>query len=132
MPADQAFRIAFGVPFETIEKDLRNYVNRDRYYSISGHFKTKLEVDTTAQAIPLTDAEVQAYLGDLLLHSHRKDAYTYLEKAVQLDPNLTMAHASLGMAYFRDGKVDEAHASLERAVAANSQNYLRTTITLTR
>ncbi len=124
MPADQAFQTAFGVPFETIEKDLRNYVNRDRYYSISGHFKTKLEVDTTAQAIPLTDAEVQAYLGDLLLHSHRKEAYTYLQKAVQLDPNLAMAHASLGMAYFREGKVDEAHASLERAVAANSQNYL--------
>jgi Tfp pilus assembly protein PilF len=35
-----------------------------------------------------------------------------------------MAHASLGMAYFREGKVDEARASLERAVAANSQNYL--------
>ena len=35
-----------------------------------------------------------------------------------------MAHASLGMAYFREGKVKEAHASLERAVAANSQNYL--------
>jgi FimV-like protein len=28
------------------------------------------------------------------------------------------------MAYFREGKVSEAHASLERAVAANSQNYL--------
>lgn len=35
-----------------------------------------------------------------------------------------MAHASLGMAYFREGKVREAHASLERAVAGNSQNYL--------
>jgi tetratricopeptide (TPR) repeat protein len=35
-----------------------------------------------------------------------------------------MAHASLGMAYFYEGKVKEAHASLERAVEANSQNYL--------
>ncbi len=35
-----------------------------------------------------------------------------------------MAHASLGMAYFREGKLKEAYASLERAVAANSQNYL--------
>jgi tetratricopeptide (TPR) repeat protein len=123
-PVDQAFQQAFGVPFETMEKDLRNYVNGNKYYSLTGHFEKKLEVDTTAQAIPLTDAEVQAYLGDLLLHSHRTDAYTYLERAVKLDPNLAMANTSLGMAYFREGKVNEAHASLERAVAANSKNYL--------
>src|SRR4029077_7626744 len=35
-----------------------------------------------------------------------------------------MAHASLGMAYFREGRVAEARASLERAVALSSQNYL--------
>jgi len=124
IPLEQAFQQAFGVPFETIEKDLRNYVRQDRYNIVRGHFEKKLEFDDTTQAVPLTDAEVQAYLGDLLLHSNRKDAYTYLEKAVKLDPNLAMAHASLGMAYFREGKVNEAHASLERAVAANSQNYL--------
>lgn len=123
-PMDQAFRQAFGAPFETMEKDLRNYVNGNKYYSLTGHFEKKLEIDTTAEAIPLTDAEVQAYLGDLLLHSHRADAYTYLENALKLDPNNAMAHTSLGMAYFHEGKVSEAHASLERAVAANSQNYL--------
>src|SRR6185503_5048095 len=57
-------------------------------------------------------------------HSNRKDAYTYLEKALKLDPNLAMAHASLGMAYFREGQTKEARESLERAVTANSQNYL--------
>ena len=124
MPMEQAFQQAFGVTFDKMEKDLRDYVNQNRYYSVSGHFERKLEADTSAEAMPLTEAEVQAYLGDLLLHSNRKDAYTYLEKAVKLDPNLAMAHASLGMAYFREGKIDEAHASLERAVAANSQNYL--------
>ena len=124
MPVEQAFQQAFGVPFETVEKDLRNYVQQDRYNIVRGHFEEKLEQDTSAAATPLTDAEVQAYLGDLLLHSHRADAYTYLEKAVKLDPNLAMAHASLGMAYFHEGKLDQAYASLERAVSLNSQNYL--------
>ena len=124
VPIEQAFQQAFGVPFEKMEKDLRDYVGLNRYYSVTGHFDKKLEVDVAAQATPLTEAEVQAYLGDLLLHSHRKEAYTYLENAVKLDPNLAMAHTSLGMAYFREGKVDEAHASLERAVSLNSQNYL--------
>ena len=123
-PLDQAFQQAFGTPFEVMEKELREYVKKDRYNILTGHFEKKIELDTTTQATPLTEAEAQAYLGDLLVHSRRKDAYTYLEKALKLDPNLGMAHASLGMAYFYEGKVKEAHASLERAVAANSQNYL--------
>ena len=124
VPMEQAFQQAFETPFEVMEKDLRDYVKKDRYNVVRGHFERKLELDTTTEATQLTEAEAQAFLGDLLLHSNRKDAYTYLEKALKLDPNLTMAHASLGMAYFREGKVKEAHASLERAVAANSQNYL--------
>src|SRR5215467_13848245 len=58
VPMDQAFQQAFGVPFETMEKDLRNYVKQDRYAIVRGHFEQKLELDTTAQATPLTDAEV--------------------------------------------------------------------------
>ena len=117
VPMEQAFQQAFETPFEVMEKDLREYVKKDRYNVIKGHFEKKLELDTNTEATQLTEAEAQAYLGDLLLHSNRKDAYTYLEKALKLDPNLTMAHASLGMAYFREGKVNEAQASLERAVA---------------
>ncbi len=124
VPMERAFQQAFEVPFATMENDLRNYVKQDRYNIVSGRFERKLELDTTTEAKTLTEAEAQAYLGDLLLHSNRKESYTYLEKALQLDPNLGMAHASLGMAYFREGKVREAHASLERAVAGNSQNYL--------
>lgn len=123
-PLEQAFQQAFGMPMEAMEKDLREYVRKDRYNVLNGHFENKIELDTTNQATPLTEAEAQAYLGDLLAHSRRKDAYTYLEKALKLDPNLGMAHASIGMLYFYEGKVKEAHASLERAVAANSQNYL--------
>jgi tetratricopeptide (TPR) repeat protein len=124
VPKEEAFQQAFGMPYDAMEKELRNYVKQDRYNVLNGHFTNKLDIDTTAQATPLTEAEAQAYLGDLLLHSYRKDAYTYLEKALQLDPNLGMAHASLGMAYFREGRVAEARASLERALALNSQNYL--------
>ena len=124
IPMEQAFQQAFETSFEAMEKDLREYVKKDRYNVIDGHFERKLELDTTTEATPLTEAEAQAYLGDLLVHSYRKDAYTYLEKAVKLDPDLTMAHASLGMAYFREGKVNEALASLERAVARDSKNYL--------
>ena len=124
MPLEEAFEKAFETTFGDMEKELRSYVKQDRYNVIRANFKQKIELDSTIEAATLTEAEALAYLGDLLLHGHRKEAYTYLEKALKLDPSLAMAHASLGMTYFREGKVNEAHASLARAVAANSQNYL--------
>jgi tetratricopeptide (TPR) repeat protein len=124
VPTEQAFQQAFQAPFEFMEKDLREYVKKDRYNFMYGQLEKKLELDTNTEATPLTEAEAQAYLGDLLLHSHRKEAFTYLEKALQLDPNLTMAHATLGIAYFHEGKFNEAQASLERAFAGDSKNYL--------
>jgi predicted Zn-dependent protease len=121
---EQAFQQAFQMSFENMEKELREYIRRDRYPTMTGQFATKLAIDTEMQAAPLTEAEAQAYLGDLLLHSNRKEAEGYLQKALALDPNLAMANASMGMVHVRQGKVDEARKSLERAVAANSQNYL--------
>ena len=124
VPQERAFQEAFGTTLEAMELELSNYVGQDRYKVRLGNFAGELKVDTTTEATGLSEAQALAYQGDLLLHSNRKEAYTYLDQAVKLDPNLAMAHASLGMAYFNDGKTNAAYASLERAVAANSQNYL--------
>lgn len=124
VPMEQAFQQAFGMGFDRMEKELREYISQDSYPIISGHFENKLGVDTAMQSAPVTEAETQAYLGDLLLHSNRAEAEGYLQKALTLDPDLAMAHASMGMLRVRQGKSGEARQSLERAVAANSQNYL--------
>ncbi len=47
-----------------------------------------------------------------------------MKKALELEPNLAMAHASLGLLRVREGKHAEARKSLERAVAANAGSYL--------
>jgi tetratricopeptide (TPR) repeat protein len=124
VPMEQAFQEAFEMSFEAMEKELREYVRQDRYNIVSGHFERKLETDTEMRSAPVSEAEAQAYLGDLLLHSNRKDSETYLEKALALDPNSAMANAAMGMAKLRDGKPSDALMNLERAVTANSQNYL--------
>jgi len=124
VPMEEAFQKAFSMTFAEMEKELRNYIQRDRYPITSGQFESKLKYDSEMQAAPITEAEAQAYLGDLLLHSNRPEAEAYLQKALELDPNLAMAHASLGMLRVRQHKPDEARKSLERAVAGNSQNYL--------
>jgi tetratricopeptide (TPR) repeat protein len=124
VPMEEAFQKAFSMTFVEMEKELRNYVQRDRYPVTSWQFENKVKFDNEMQAAPITEAEAQAYLGDLLLHSNRPEAEAYLQKALELDPNLAMAHASLGMLRVRQQKPIEARKSLERAVAGNSQNYL--------
>jgi FimV-like protein len=110
--------------FEAKEKELRAYIERDRYPILNGHFENKLGYDSAMESAPITEAEAQAYLGDLLLKSNRADAEGYLQKALTLDPDSAMANASLGLLRVRQGKHDEARKLLERAVAKSSQNYL--------
>jgi tetratricopeptide (TPR) repeat protein len=121
---EQAFQESFQMPIETMEKELREYVRQSRYNIVRGHFERKLQTDTGMQSAPLSEADAQAYLGDLLLHSNRQDCEVYLKKALSLDPNSVVANSAMGMAKLRDGKSNEALSHLERAVTSNSQNYL--------
>jgi tetratricopeptide (TPR) repeat protein len=124
VPMEKAFQQAFAITFESMEKQLRAYIQRDSYPISTGHFASKVGYDTAMESALISDAETQAYLGDLLLHSNRPGSEAYLQRALALDPNLAMANASMGMLQVRQGKAAEARKSLERAVAANSQNYL--------
>ena len=91
-----------------MEKELREYIRHDRYPVLTGRFESKLAVETAMTTAPITEAEAQAYLGDLLLHSNRADGETYLKKALTLDPDLPMANASLAMLLLRQGKTDRS------------------------
>jgi tetratricopeptide (TPR) repeat protein len=124
VPMEEAFEKAFQSTFEKMEKELRDYVKKDRYPIIKGSFAQKVGVETQMQTAVISEAEAQAYLGDMLLHSHRADCEKYLLKALKLDPEQPLANASLAMLRVREGKLDEARKGLERAVQANSQNYL--------
>ena len=124
VPMEDAFQQAFSTTFENMEKELRAYIQRDRYPFVSGSFTNKVTYDSAMRSAPITEAEAQAYLGDLLLKSNRAECEIYLQKALALDPDQPMANASLGLLRVRQGKHEEARQRLERAVAASSQNYL--------
>lgn len=123
-PMEKAFKEAFAMTFEGMEKELHAYIQRERYPILSGSFQSKVGHDSVMQAAQITEAEAQAYLGDLLLKGNRADAEVYLQKALELDPDLPMANASLGLLRVGQGKHEEARKWLERAVAASSQNCL--------
>ena len=121
---EKAFEQAFQTSIEAMEKELGGYIEHYSPPAVCGRFESKLASEIEMQSAPITEAEAQAYLGDLLLHSNRPDAEVYLQKALTLNPQLALAHASLGMLRLRQGKTEEAHRRLECALTADSQNYL--------
>ena len=122
---EDAFRQAFQADFATIEAELRAYLILNKFPPQVITFNQRLEFDTTlTRSAPLKPAEVQFFLGDLLLHTNRLDeAAVYLRRALALDPNFARAHASLGVIDVRQNRFEEARKHLEIASAA-SPNYL--------
>jgi tetratricopeptide (TPR) repeat protein len=124
-PMEEAFRESFQTDFAAMEKELRKYIDGRNFMAQVATFERKIEFDSEMTAAPLSEAEAEAYLGDLLLHTDRaEEAVKRLEGAVRLDPKLGMAHASLGMAFMRLKRFDDAKRHLREAVAANASNYL--------
>ena len=122
---EKAFQKIFGYDYKTMEKNLRKYVRQRTFkYNIST-FKQPLVFDTQMKVTPLSDAEANAYLGDLLYHTQEyEDAEVYLNKALTLDSNQTMANTSFGLLKMRQGKFDEAKKFLEKATSTGQQNHL--------
>lgn len=122
---DDAVKQAFQMDVESLEKELKKYIEGHTFRMQIATFERKLEFDSEMKVAPLSEAEAQSYLGDLLLHLHRlDDAEARLQQALGLEPKLTMAQASLGILRARQGKFVEAKKLLQEAVSNDSNNYL--------
>lgn len=122
---EESFQQAFQTDFKAMEKELQGYVRNSSYRVQVFDLKEPLVFDSQMQAAPLPEAEAQAYLGDLLLHTNRlEDAEARLKGALALAPDLAAAHASLGLVRVRQKKFAEAIEELRKAVEGNSRNYL--------
>lgn len=125
IPQEKAFQDAFQTTYEQMEKDLKKYVAQNSYKYQMITFKNKLVFDGEMQTSPLPEAQSNAYLGDLLYHTNRADdAEEFLQKAISLDPNSSMANTTFGMVKMRQRKYDEAKNYLEKAVSEDQKNHL--------
>ncbi|MDT7540186.1 MAG: hypothetical protein QOE33_90 [Acidobacteriota bacterium] len=123
-PLAESFQQAFQMDFKTMEKELQNYVQNRNYRVEVFDLKEPLVFDSEMTAAPVSEAEAQAYLGDLMLHINRLDAAEKQLKASLALGETAQAHASLGMVRVRQGKFAEAIDELRKAVEGNSTNYL--------
>ncbi|HZG51922.1 MAG TPA: tetratricopeptide repeat protein, partial [Pyrinomonadaceae bacterium] len=124
-PVEEGFREAFKVDFGRMESALAAYVRAARYPERTESFDTPVPSGAKLESRALTEAEAQAALGDLLLHTNRPDdAEEYLARALKLDANLAAAHSSLGLMRLQQNRPGEARAHLERAVGLAPENHL--------
>lgn len=121
---EKAFQSSFGMDYATMEKALKKYVEQRTFRGTSVTFDKKLVFDADFVVTPISEATANAYLGDLLYHTHEyPDADAHLQKALQLDANLSMAHTSLGLVKMRQKNFPEAKKYLERAIADDQKNH---------
>lgn len=122
---EDALREAFALSTTELETGLAAYVRRARYKAGVEEFGRPLDFDAQTNARTLSEAEVAARLGDLLLHTDREeDAETYLMRAVGLDPKLASARVALGALRLRQNRASEAREQLRQAVESDPRNYL--------
>ncbi len=125
IPAAEAFKESFQTDYATLERELQNYVNRSLWPSHYATLDQKLAFDASIQVSRLGEAEVEAYLGDLLWRIHRSaDGEALLQRAISTDPGLASAHYSLGMLRLRQNRYAESKLHFQQAVEANSLNHL--------
>jgi len=125
VPSEKAFQEAFQMTYAEMEKELKKYVAQNSYKYSLLTFKSKLMFDSEMQTLAMSEAESNAYLGDLLYHTNRADdSEPYLQKAIALEPSSSMANTSLGMVKIDQRKFDEAKKYLEKAISADQKNHL--------
>lgn len=121
---EKAFQQAFGYDYATMEKALKAYVSQNKFMTTVATFKNKLVFDTEMTTVPLTEADANAYLGDLLYHTHQyADAEIYLQKAVALDAENSLANTAFGLVRMNERNFPEAKKYLEKAISSDRKNH---------
>lgn len=126
MPPEESFKQAFKREAAALELELKEYIKREKHAAQVTLFDRRTEIKAEEMAsAPISEAEAKYYLGDLLLHTNRLDeAAALLREALNLNPQLPMAYASLGMVRVRQRDFPEAVRLLRRAIELAPENYL--------
>ena len=122
--SDQAFAQAFRLSMAEVEKRLKNYI-RGNTYTANTYKLASIEGDKVIAANPISEGEVQYYLGNLLARTNRIDeAEVLLKRAIEMDPQLAGPYEGLGFVAVRRQRFGEALEHFKQAVTRGSKNHL--------
>ncbi len=121
---EKAFREAFSTDYASMERDLQKYLKKNSYVGTVFDLGKKLTFDTEMSAAPVSEADANAYLGDLLYHGQEyTSAEKYLNRALEIEPGSSFAQTSLGLVKMRQRNFAEAKKLLESAIAAPTADH---------
>ena len=124
-PLEQIFRESFEADYRQIEVELGAYVLKRALPTLILGFSQQVVATGEAEAGPLSEAEAEYYLGDLLLRTGRVgEAEAHLRRSAELDPKLTASQVALGIVEIRHRRIPEAIALLKAAAARDPRDYL--------
>ncbi len=123
---EAAFREAFELRPAEAEAALESYLRRDSFRAHQIGFEhNSNSAPKLRSAARLTEPDVDAHLGDLLLHLGRvEEAEARLLRTLARAEHSGAAQTSLGMLRLRQNRFAEARKHLHRARELSAQNYL--------
>jgi len=126
IPAPRAFEDTFNTQLSAFQKLFEAYIQqRMAWNAFSIQTPTGLDRSKDMTARVISEGQAEFYLGDLLLHISRvPEAEEHLTKAIQLEPKLGVAQASMGQLLIDKGKQTDALPYMKRATELDPDNYL--------
>ncbi len=119
--SDEAAATAFG-DLKKLQSDLQGYL----HLSVLPYLKlppVKI-AEEELKVRSLSEAEADAYRGGFAaVRGQTHEATATLQEALQLDPNVALAHQYLAIAQFLDGQRTKALESASQAVTLDPKNY---------
>ena len=119
--ADENFKKSIDTYKALLEEDKKNVnLNYDiaMVYDAKGDYKLAEQHLGRLIALKPNEPEAYNYLGYMLIEQNKdlELAVSYVKKAIEMEPNNGAFRDSLGWAYFKLDKLDEAIIELEKAV----------------
>jgi tetratricopeptide (TPR) repeat protein len=121
---EAAFVQAFKSDAAAVDKELRRYIGNSSYSAMI-YTLVSTEGEKEISVKPISDAEAQSYLGNLLARTNRLDeAEVLLKQAVAAEPDLPRSYEGLGLVAMRRNKFDESMEHFKQAATRGSKNHL--------
>ena len=122
---EDACQRQLGLTGDQLQQLLTRYIRGDMFPMQSARFTERIGKIDDLPVTPVSEAEVHATLGDVLLNMGRTaDARVELDRAVALDAGYAPAHTSLGMVASRENREDDARKELEMAAGLPTATYV--------
>jgi tetratricopeptide (TPR) repeat protein len=124
-PFEEACQRQLGLTGDQLQQQLTRYLRGDMFPMQSARFTDRIGRIDDLPVTPVSEAEVHASLGAVLLSMGRvADARAELDRAVALDAGYAPAHTSLGLAASRENKPEDARKELELAAGLPTATYV--------